>query len=739
MTPEPPRLPERFELGHLIGQGAVGRVFVAVDTWRQETVAVKILGDMPAGPHRGAWERTVDAELRSAARLTHPRIVIPQDVGTTLDGHPFFVMPFINGRPLDSLIADPVPWPQLLDVFDQILDALGFAHARGVLHRDIKPQNILLRPHPEGYDAFIVDLGLAYLRERYEEQSILKTEARGTPRYMAPEQLEGHAKDLGPWTDLYAVGVMLYEILSGEPPFKGLPMKVALAKVSDEAPPLTLRTGYSAPKTLEDVVSYLLARDVRRRFALAADVRAALRGLQNRPLLPAAKGPPRPRAIEPPLMPPIEPQSPRPSIMLSAKREPPLVGREELRKHLWVAARQVRQTGAPLAVLLEGEAGFGKTRLCRWLMEALEREGAMRTLPVRSPVGVPGPHGGLVGAVRRHLRCANLEGEELRAQIQSALAMSALPNQAEEEALHRWLSSKEFGGGLSLRERANLVRELLLREAWRGGAVLWLDDIAWAPPGEGLTLLEELLSSPERSEEAPFLLLATARPEAYAERQQEAECRGRLALRPDVLFLELPALFPEERLLLIDEIAGVEPDLALRISDHSQGNPLYIMHVLSYWVRENLIEEVKGPNGVQIRLHPSFQLEEALPRDMAGLCEARIRSTIRRAIDPRATRLALWGAALLGNEFPIAALERALETLLDPERARLGLGAAWEGGLVRGGRRYTWARFDHPELWAQLRMSAEASPEGRILAEACYEAQGDTRLDFLSTSEDFTT
>jgi serine/threonine protein kinase len=737
MTPELPRLPERFALGNLIGQGAVGRVFSATDTWTGETVAIKVLGDMPAGPHRGAWERTVDAELRSAARLTHPRLVGPQDVGMTHDGHPFFVMPFIHGRPLDSLIAEPLTWPQLADVLDQILDALSFAHARGVLHRDIKPQNILLRSHLETHDAFIVDLGLAYLRERYEEQSILKTEARGTPRYMAPEQLEGHTKDFGPWTDLYAVGIMLYEILSGEPPFKGLPMKVALAKVSGDAPPLVLRAGYSAPKAIEEVISALLARDTRRRFALAADVRAALRSL-HRPLLPSGKGPPRPRAIEPPIMPPPDPTAPRPSIVISAKREPPMVGREELRKHLWSAARQVRQTGAPLAVLIEGDAGLGKTRLCQWLLEALEREGAMRHMQVRSSGGTTAHHLGLAGAVRRHLRCANLEGEALREQINSVMQTSALPNPEEEAALYRWLSSREFGGGLSLVERASLIRELLLLEAWRGGAALWIDDVAWSAPGEGLQLMEELLNAHERGDEAPLLLLASARPETYAERPREAECRERLSLRPDVLFLQVPPLNQEERLQLIDEIAPLEHDLALRIADHSQGSPLYTTHLLSYWVRENLLEEVNTAEGAQTRLHPSFQWEEALPKDMAALGEARIRSTIRRAIDPRATRLALWGAASLGFEFPVSSLERALSSMLgDEDRAKGALSAAWEGGLIRGGRRYTWARFDHTDIWAQLRHSASASHEGRTLAEACYEAQGDTQTGIAATMEDF--
>ena len=315
---------------------------------------------------------------------------------------------------------------------------------------------------------------------------------------------------------------------------------------------------------------------------------------------------------------------------------------------------------------------------------------------------------------------------------------SSLPNQEEEEALYRWLSSREFGGGLSLAERAGLVRELLLSESWRGGAVLWLDDVAWAAPGEGLQLVEELLTAHERGDEAPILLLASARAETYAERPREAECRERLSLRPDVLFLSVPPLSIDERLLLVNEITLLEPDLASRIAEHSQGSPLYTMHVLSYWVRENLIEESKGPDGIQIRLNPSFQWEEALPKDMAALGEARIRSTIRRAVDPRATRLALWGAASLGFEFPIASLERALSTMLDSDRARNALAAAWEGGLIRGGRRYTWARFDHPDIWLQLRNSAAASQEGRLLAEACYEAQSDTQNNFIQTAEDFT-
>lgn len=723
MTPELPRLPERYTPEQLLGQGAVGRVYSAIDTWYGERVAIKVLGEMPSGPARAVWERTLDAELTGAARLTHPRLVSPRDVGQSGDGRPFLVMPFVAGAPLSSLLQDPPPWTQLYDIFDQLLDALAFAHARGVLHRDIKPQNILLTKRPEGgHDLFVIDLGLAYLRERYEEQAIVLTEARGTPRYMAPEQLEGDARNLGPWTDLYAVGVMLYEFLRGEPPFQGPPMKVALAKIGEEAPPLALRPGYSAPKALEEVVARLLDRDINRRFALAADVRAALRALQHRPILPLPYGPPRPRALELPLWPTPEPRAPRPSLALAEKREPSLIGRDDICRHLWDAARQVRQTGAPLAILLEGEAGFGKTRLCRWLMEALEREGAMRVFHVRSPAGGEGPHAGLQGAIRRHLRTVGMTGEDLSNRIAAHFEATGGRNFPDQERLARWLSSTEYGGGLPSEERVALLAELLRRESWRGGTALWLDDAVWASPGEGLTLVEDLLSAPERGEEAPFLLLATARPDAYADRHQEEAARTRLLLRPDVLNLRINPLAENSILGLLDELITLESGLAARVAERAQGNPLYIIHLVQFWVRENLLEETRGPDGLRLRVPLNTLTEEILPPNISGLFESRIRATVRRAVDPRATRLALWGAALLGLEFSTAALERALDTMLDAERGRLGLRAAWDGGLLRGGRRYAWARFDHPLLWAQLKTTAEASPEGRTLAAACAQA-----------------
>src|SRR5262249_29143493 len=160
--------------------------------------------------------------------------------------------------------------PAVAALFGQILDALGFAHARGMLHRDIKPENVLL--DGEG-GALLADLGLAISTDQLERDRGPVAEILGTPAYMAPEQFLSDSRDLGPSTDLYAVGVMLFEILSGARPFSGAPVAILRAKRAGP-PPLRPRPGYPIPEGLAGIVARLLDPDPYRRFALAADVKA---------------------------------------------------------------------------------------------------------------------------------------------------------------------------------------------------------------------------------------------------------------------------------------------------------------------------------------------------------------------------------------------------------------------------------------------------------------------------------
>src|SRR5687767_11134460 len=182
MEPLPPRLPQRYVLGPLLGQGGMGSVFRAKDLVRGEDIALKIIRFVADGTPPAERMRAFESEIRFAAKLYHPRLVKLYDAGVTEDGHPYYSMELIVGEPLTPLRQSPPPWESLLDIFDQLLDGLSFIHARGVIHRDVKPDNILLAPRQTGgYDVYLTDLGLAYLRERWDETDVTtKQEVFGT-------------------------------------------------------------------------------------------------------------------------------------------------------------------------------------------------------------------------------------------------------------------------------------------------------------------------------------------------------------------------------------------------------------------------------------------------------------------------------------------------------------------------------------------------------------------------------
>lgn len=688
----------------------MGSVYHAHDRVRDEPVAVKIVRFIADGTPIGERIRAFETEIRFAARLSHPRIVRIFDAGLTAEGQPFYAMELIKGVPLTPMRQTPAPWPVLSDIFDQILDGLGYAHARGVIHRDIKPDNILLKPRGDGgHDVVLTDLGLAYLREeRWDSgESVPKLEVFGTPRYMAPEQLQQSSRDIGPWTDLYAVGGVLYELLAGAAAFEGAPIKIAMTKLSREAPPLVLRPDYDAPPGIEEIVARLLERDIWRRFELAADVRAALKSL---PDVPQLKG--RPRPILPPL--PAEPtreqNPPRPALSLFSAREPVFVGRDALKRHLWEKAHEAIQKREPRVILVEGEAGAGKSRLCRWLAESLEGLGMMRAIKVREAEA--GAFAGFAGAVQRHLRTSRLEGEELVGRLASYLRSHGEQGNSERHVLGRWLAPASPEDVVSGGERDTLFVDFLRREAWRGGVFLWIDDVALSHPSEGLSFLERLVSDPELSAGLPCLVVATYRKESLIGRPQLSPIRTRLALNPWVTERTVERLSPEESFRLVDHLLLLSPEIVQSISDRAEGNPLYAVMLLSHWVNEGYFEE--GEDGVA-RPRAGVNLSAALPQDIEALFTARVDAALARNKDAEAARLVLYSASFLGDEFALDAHEEALQGMLPAARTREVLKGLWSEGLLKRGIRPGRFRFDHPLLCATLRAQAERHHAARAL------------------------
>jgi serine/threonine-protein kinase len=280
-TPDTDGLTSRYEIQRELGAGGVGVVFAAYDRDADRIVALKI-------PKRAALvalqpdERETSAEHfadegRLTASLEHPAIIPVYDVGHADDGTPFYTMRVVGRRSLRDVLGSPdarASWsiPRLIAVVVQVARALAHAHARGVIHRDIKPANVLVGELGEVY---VADWGIAVQRQRAE---VASTEARaratdatqsatvvGTPGYIAPEVLTTDWARVDHRADLFAVGVILYEILTGRHPFRrGTPVETSVATCTDE-PTRPSAIASDCPLLLEDVCLALLAKDPVRR------------------------------------------------------------------------------------------------------------------------------------------------------------------------------------------------------------------------------------------------------------------------------------------------------------------------------------------------------------------------------------------------------------------------------------------------------------------------------------------
>src|SRR5438128_3374368 len=208
---ESPTLAGRYELGALLGHGGMGTVRDAVDRRLGRSVAVKILrADLAEQPRA---RRRFETEAHAAARLAHPNVVTVFDSGED-DGIPFLVMERLPGRTLaDELTAGPLSPERARGVVREVLSALAAAHAAGIIHRDIKPGNVLLT---EDGHVKVSDFGIAKTVDHLDQTQTAELVA--TPGYLAPERLVGEAASQR--SDLYSVGVLLYEALSGRRPFE---------------------------------------------------------------------------------------------------------------------------------------------------------------------------------------------------------------------------------------------------------------------------------------------------------------------------------------------------------------------------------------------------------------------------------------------------------------------------------------------------------------------------------------
>ena len=549
-------LPGGYVILDLVGIGGMGRVYRAEQTNLARTVAVKIIHPHLVGEENAAARFITEA--RAASRLNHPNSVAVIDFGKTPDGQLYLVMEFLRGRDLARIAYEegPLPIRRIIDVLRQVLAALAEAHHLEIIHRDLKPENIILEPLRTGGDFVkVVDFGLAKMRLDSADRSITSPGiVCGTPEYMSPEQ--GRGDPLDARSDLYAVGVILFQLLTGHLPFEAeSPTQVVLMHLTAEPPdPRAVAPDRNIPEPIVEVVLRALSKPANDRFRDADDFSAVLLAALQK--VEAGTDPPEKPAgalkcrscgalngpnqkfcgdCGAPTSGPanasfVARQTARPNPLLAAnwtvtfKEEPsptsaraprspfPLAFLERGEDLEWLEARRTDAGNGLVAARVVGDHGIGKTRLLAEFLSASEEGG-----DITARTG-PDPTWAEIGyfAVRKAIRSlANLPSDGGSHREWAGASSEARRGLA--DIFEKTESTPPDARRLSPDERrfaaAEAVRWALLRASERvGGAgrrvVLVVDDIQNVD-GASRNAFADVICEPPP---APVLLIALATP-----------------------------------------------------------------------------------------------------------------------------------------------------------------------------------------------------------------------------------
>jgi Protein kinase domain len=260
----------RYRIVRELGRGAMGTVYLAHDSQLDRRVALKV--PLFTADDGLVMRQRFLSEARAAATIEHPNICPVYDVGE-IDGTPYLTMTYLQGEPLSRMLEDQAPLPprRAVALVRRLAVALEAAHARGIIHRDLKPSNVMITP---GGDPVILDFGLAR-RMREDARLTQLGQPLGTPAYMSPEQVVGAIDLMGPGCDIYALGVILYQLLTGRLPFEGSVVEVLARSVAHEPdPPSKLRA--DVDRRLDAICLKALSKRVADRYGSMGEFGAAL-------------------------------------------------------------------------------------------------------------------------------------------------------------------------------------------------------------------------------------------------------------------------------------------------------------------------------------------------------------------------------------------------------------------------------------------------------------------------------
>ncbi|MGE3628946.1 MAG: serine/threonine-protein kinase PknK [Sandaracinaceae bacterium] len=657
----PPEAPG-YAFGDRVGVGGMGEVFRAVQLATGREVAVKVLREKIA--REGDSAQRLLAEASAIARLRHRNVVELLDVTRTSNtGRPMIVLELVDGGDLSSWQGDFVGWDQVRAALDDVLAGLSAAHGAQLVHADLKPTNLLL-----GRDGSvkISDFGIARWQNPLHRTtgpfSIL-----GTPEYMAPEQIlpDGH---VGPWTDLYALGVMLYEWLGVRTPFSAAPDLPSLlrAKLTMTPPPIEPKPGVEIPPQVSELARQLLALEPRERPRFASQLRAALRAA-----LPARSPLPE---VRPERSGSWFPSAHDPSLALPTTL--PLIGRRNERLFLENQVEAVQTSARPRLVLVRGPAGIGKSHLALWAFGEVERRGWMEGLAAGFDVDGGAHSDGLRHALRRLLGAPAGGDDPLDGPWRWLRDGDATPFPGRE--VLAWIrSDRAFTGA----ERAAELAAQVLVAATRARPVyLWLDDLLWSRDGTA-ELVDRLLET----ESAAVLIVGTVRT-GTADHASVKKRLDRWLAHPSTSYIHLGPLDAVERAELAQAVLPLDPAFAKEVgATLTEETPLEIVQSLTHWFERGWLAGEPG------ELKPTGkQTLATLRRGARDLFDERLRAILMRT--PDVVERALITAALLGDPFEAELLYAALPDTKD----RVDMAIEW--ALLRGLWRSVPGgamRFDH--------------------------------------------
>ncbi len=582
------------------------------------------------------------------------------------------------------------PWPELQALLVQLLQALAAMHARGILHLDVKLSNLLIHRTARGQRVlWLADLGVAraLTGEDDDDKSVV-----GTVSYMASERLTGQHHLWCPATDLFAVGAVIFRLLTGRLPFPARDAAEGMKQRMRPPTKIDVRPWLSVPERIDEVILPMLQFDPRSRYDLASDAIRALQSLgppqargsaapepaqawtpsptleltekaspnpSGRPPSPPARGVPvwyRPPQAAPPAR--LErpgrlrrvPQTPA----LMVHREIELVGRSDEFERLWRAARTAMRANQPVLIEVKGTRGVGRTRLVEDLARTLEELGLGEG--VKMAYGVAkGPTTGLRGAWRRITPPGSDHAHFVR-EIATLLARDR-GNRWEEclpdaEALAGWLDPQPDSHPTWNRSTIRgALAEHLERRAWRGVSWLWVEDADLAGENEDCwTIMDQILTR-----NAPVLVFVSTRADRITPSLLELRARHSQSVRT----LNLGPLDDDARRALVQAHLPLESDLAATVADMGGGSPRAIHDLLAWWIRTGMLQEVSEPG--KGRRWTLAEDAPAPPADAAEFARARLTAIADQPEKLRAMQL----LALSGPGTPESVLDRVASEAVD--------------------------------------------------------------------------